>query len=115
MVAVALQAHGKEIIMINFEKYISKDDISKVEATISKAESKTSCEIVPVIIDYADNYPHASILCGFMFSLVSVILLWFIAPPKNLMQYYWSTDLELEYLGILILVMVVSFLNPNIF
>lgn len=96
--------------MIKFNQYIAKDGIYKVETAINKTESITSCEIVPVVIDYADDYPHASLLFGFIFSLLSVSIAWFIFPPVKANHYFWPSEFQLEYLGFIIAVLIISFL-----
>ena len=98
MAVVEQLDHGKGKNMIKFSKYISEDGTSKVESAISKAESKTSCEIVPVVIDYADDYLHASLLFGFIFSLLSFSIAWFIFSPGKAKHYFWPSEFQLEYL-----------------
>ena len=53
---------------------INEQEKTLIEEAINKAESKTSGEIVPVILAQSDFYPAAhfrlALLCGILFSLI---------------------------------------------
>lgn len=95
--------------MINFDKYISEHGVAKVEGAIKEAESFSACEIVPVIMDHADEYLHGSVTFGFIFSILCLTLSWFILPPNELMQYVWPSAIQWEYLVFMLLVILIGF------
>ncbi len=55
--------------------FFSEDEMTRIAAAVQEAESRTSGEIVPMVVDESYDYPRAEILGGGLFALASAIVL----------------------------------------
>jgi putative membrane protein len=53
---------------------------SEIERTVTKVETKTACEIVPVVASSSGRYDRAEDIVGFWFSLSTAVTFWFVFP-----------------------------------
>ena len=53
---------------------ITKNDLQKINQVIKEAESKTSGEIVPVILTKSDDYLYTHYLCALLFTFIGTFL-----------------------------------------
>lgn len=83
-------------------KYLTQEDIQKIESTIAEVEEKTSGEIVPVIVRRSSNIGHVAP----MLTLFLMVCLLFIRP--HFLDILWVQPWVYVWPVILIFVFVVS-------
>lgn len=54
---------------------ITKNDLQKINHLIKEAESKTSGEIVPVILTKSDDYLYTHYLCALLFTFIGTFII----------------------------------------
>ena len=59
---------------VSAQTFFSADEKHRIEAAVQKAESRTSGEIVPLVVDESYHYPRAEIVGGGCFALVLGVL-----------------------------------------
>ena len=91
------------------KKYLAKEQQSNIENIIAKVEEKTSCEIVPVLARASDKYLHASYFGGFILSLVVYMMVSICYQFQG--HGNWNSITYLEYQGIIIGIMICSFVS----
>ncbi len=57
------------------KSFFSEEEKKQIEAAVKEAESRTSGEIVPMVVDQSYDYPRAEIIGGGLFSLGAGIFL----------------------------------------
>jgi putative membrane protein len=62
---------------------IYKKDLETIKEVIKSAETKTSGEIVPVIVKQSDDYLYSHYLCALLYTFIGVILTFCEALPKT--------------------------------
>ena len=70
---------------MNVEKLFTDDDKKRIEDAVAAAEARTSGEIVPVVVESSDEYPHVILaggLIGEMFALAAGV--WAVPHPNYL-------------------------------
>jgi putative membrane protein len=55
--------------------FFSEEERERIEAAVGEAESRTSGEIVPMVVDQSYDYPRAEIIGAGLFSLATGLLL----------------------------------------
>ena len=62
---------------VQAQNFFTRDEQSRIEAAVREAESRTSGEIVPLVVDASYHYPRAEIVGGGVFALaLGVLLAW---------------------------------------
>ncbi len=74
-VVAVQQVPGNEIM--NIETFFNSEEKELIKQTISKAESHTSAEIVPVVTESSGRYDRAEDLAGCTIALAALSLVWF--------------------------------------
>ncbi|AMV73198.1 hypothetical protein JCM30471_16070 [Desulfuromonas carbonis] len=59
---------------LSAQTFFSADEKSRIEAAVQEAESRTSGEIVPLVVDESYHYPRAEIVGGGCFALALAVL-----------------------------------------
>ena len=67
----------------------SSEEKTRIEAAVKQAESRTSGEIVPMVIDEAYDYPRAEILGAGLFSLAAATSLSWAFLGESLWHFLW--------------------------
>jgi putative membrane protein len=80
-------------------KLFSPEDLSRISNAVKEAESKTSGEIVPYIVDHSDAYEEAEWRCG---SLLALLVL----AGHALVQKFTSLWYSLDFLEIVAVALV---------
>jgi len=63
--------------MESADKFFNKEEQQKIEAAVRAAETKTSGEIVPIVVDSSYDYPRAELIGGGTLALaVGLIVSW---------------------------------------
>ncbi len=88
---------------------INAQQRSLVESAVSAAESKTSCEIVPVVATASGRYDRSEDLVGLWFAMVGAVVAFLTFPGRN-DQGTWGEIPLLGQVGLLVLVMLICFI-----
>ncbi len=88
---------------------INAEQRARVESAVSAAESKTSCEIVPVVATASGRYDRAEDLVGLWFAMVGAVVAFLIFPGHN-DHGTWGGIPLWGQVGLLVLVMLVCFI-----
>jgi putative membrane protein len=75
--------------MITAKEFFSADQQSRIEAAVQRAESRTSGEIVPMVVDASYDYPRAEILGAGLFSLALAVNLSWTFFDESLWHFLW--------------------------
>lgn len=88
---------------------INAEQRARVESAVSAAESKTSCEIVPVVATASGRYDRAEDLVGLWFAMVGAVAAFLMFPgPGD--HGTWGGISLWGQAGLLLLVMLVCFI-----
>lgn len=87
---------------------ISPEHRARIEAAVSVAESKTSCEIVPVVATVSGRYDRAEDLVGLWCSMIGAVAV-FLTLPAQPEHGHWDSMSVWGRIGILLAVMLVGF------
>jgi len=60
--------------MKSANEFFSKEEQQKIEAAVKAAESKTSGEVVPMVVDSSYDYPRADLIAGGTLALASGLI-----------------------------------------
>jgi len=60
--------------MKSANKFFSKEEQQKIEAAVKAAESKTSGEVVPMVVDSSYDYPRTDLIAGGTLALASGLI-----------------------------------------
>jgi putative membrane protein len=88
---------------------INAEQRARVESAVSTAESKTSCEIVPVVATSSGRYDRAEDLVGLWFAMVGAVIA-FLMFPGHTDHGTWGGIPLWGQVGLLVLVMLVCFI-----
>ncbi|MBE0500692.1 MAG: TPM domain-containing protein [Desulfuromonadales bacterium] len=69
--------------------FFSADQKGRIESAVQQAESRTSGEIVPMVIDASYDYPRAEILGAGLFSLAAAVTLSWVFFAESLWHFLW--------------------------
>ncbi|MGY8771020.1 MAG: TPM domain-containing protein [Pirellulales bacterium] len=95
--------------MIRASELFNQQQHDQVQQTVADAESKTSCEIVPVVASTSGRYDRAEDIVGLWFATIAAVALWLLYPRVAAESGSWGgTPLVLEVLA-LIAAIVVTF------
>lgn len=78
--------------------YISKEQIKKVEAAIAKAESKTSAEIVTVVVKKSSTTDHVQFLLIFIILAFNLIIVNTILPYVHFLDQYYTPTMSASFI-----------------
>jgi putative membrane protein len=84
------------------EKFLTKQEIEKIDNAVKEAERHTSGEIVPMVVSQSYHYPMSDVLGGIIFAFpISLVLTYFIGG------WFWIGNYNLWFfLGIIILLFI---------
>ena len=88
---------------------INAEQRARVESAVSAAESRTSCEIVPVVATASGRYDRAEDLVGLWFAMVGAVAA-FLMFPGHSEHGTWGGIPLWGQTGLLLLVMLVCFI-----
>jgi putative membrane protein len=88
---------------------INAEQRARVESAVSAAESKTSCEIVPVVATASGRYDRAEDLVGLWFAMVGAVAA-FLMFPGHSDHGTWGGIPLWGQAGLLLLVMLMCFI-----
>jgi len=88
---------------------INAEQRARVESAVSAAESKTSCEIVPVVATASGRYDRAEDLVGLWFAMVGAVAAFLMFPGQS-DHGTWGGIPLWGQAGLLLLVMLVCFI-----
>jgi len=88
---------------------ISSEHRSQIEAAVSVAESRTCCEIVPVVATVSGRYDRAEDLVGLWCAMVGAAAI-FLTFPGHPEPGQWGSLSVWGQVGLLLVVMVVCFI-----
>ena len=63
-----------------------------------------------VIMDSSDHYLYASHTFGLVCSIVASCFLWFLVPAVSVMNYFWASQYQEQYLVLLLFNFIVSYI-----
>ena len=75
--------------MITAKEFFTAEEQSRIEAAVQQAESKTSGEIVPMVVDASYDYPRAEILGAGLLSLALAVNLSWAFFNESLWHFLW--------------------------
>lgn len=75
--------------MKSAKEFFSAEERSRIEAAVQQAESRTSGEIVPMVVDASYDYPRAEILGAGLFSLAFAVNLSWAFFDESLWHFLW--------------------------
>ncbi len=75
--------------MITAKEFFTTEEQSRIEAAVQLAESKTSGEIVPMVVDASYDYPRAEILGAGLLSLALAVNLSWAFFNESLWHFLW--------------------------
>jgi putative membrane protein len=81
--------------------YFDDDGRQQIENAVREAESKTSCEIVPVVATASGRYDRAEDIVGLWFAMIVAVLVWFFIPFRQETGSWGQTPV---YVGIITLI-----------
>lgn len=92
-------------------KGLTEEKRAVVTEAVATAETKTSAEIIPVVIGSSDDHGYYEALFGFFLSIVSVATVWYLLQSVTLNERGWGQAVTLGF-GLLPLIatMVVAFI-----
>lgn len=88
---------------------INAEQRARVELAVSAAESKTSCEIVPVVATSSGRYDRAEDIVGLWFAMIGAIVAFLMFPGRT-DDGTWGGIPLWGQAGLLVLVMVACFI-----
>ncbi|MEZ6063497.1 MAG: hypothetical protein R3C19_24375 [Planctomycetaceae bacterium] len=94
--------------MQSASEFFSAEQRAQVAACVTSAESKTACEIVPVVASASGRYDRAEDIAGLWLAIVSAIAYWWMMP-RTIDTGRWGGLSTTAQTAILIVVMVASF------
>jgi putative membrane protein len=75
--------------MITAKEFFSAEEQARIESAVQQAESRTSGEIVPMVVDASYDYPRAEILGAGLFSLAAAVSLSWAFFNESLWHFLW--------------------------
>lgn len=75
--------------MMTAKDFFTAEEKARIEAAVQLAESRTSGEIVPMVIDESYDYPRAEILGAGLFSLAAAVSLSWAFMGESLWHFLW--------------------------
>ena len=109
--AAVQQVHGRGVItMQKASNLFSEDQRKQIESAVAAAESKTSCEIVPVVATASGRYDRPEDIVGLWFAIIGGSLVWYLAPRQIAASGSWNSSSDVVGILTLIAVMTASFL-----
>ncbi len=96
--------------MQRVSKLFSSDDKKRIEAAVVKAESNTSCEIVPVVATASGRYDRPEDTIGLWLAVVCLIVLWLVLPRHAGEPGSWAGATRYGELLIVVAGVVVAFI-----
>ena len=99
--------------MKKIQALFSEQQIQQIEQAISRAEKKTSGEIVPVVAFSSGRYDRSEDLFGFFFALLLLSATWLLFQGVNVVSdnWNWAAELNLTLSVVLIILLVGFFLG----
>lgn len=76
---------------------LTEEKRAAVSEAVAAAETKTSAEIIPVVIGSSDDYGFYEALIGFLLSIVSVATVWFFRQSVTLDEAGWGTAAKIGF------------------
>lgn len=97
--------------MARASELFSEEQRKQVEQAVGEAESKTSCEIVPVVVTSSGRYERSEDLVGLLFALAAAILVWVILPRESSTVGTWGDGMPfIIELLVLVIALVLAFI-----
>jgi putative membrane protein len=75
--------------MTTAEEFFTAEERGRIESAVQQAESQTSGEIVPMVVDASYDYPRAEILGAGLFSLATAVTLSWGFFGESLWHFLW--------------------------
>ena len=73
---------------MNVNKIFTEEKTKRVEAAIQRAESRTSGEIVPLVVNQSDAYPHLEFVGGLLGQFLALLAAIWVLPQGDYLKLF---------------------------
>lgn len=82
---------------------------SQIESAVAEAESKTACEIVPVVATASGRYDRAEDVVGLWLAVVVAVCVWWLFPQASSEEGSWGGASTAAGIATMVVAMVLAF------